>query len=69
MGEIRKRVIPIEVTYQCEKCGEGFMEDDSGAVIATYPPLYLHKCTKCGYREVFSKRYPMLEYEDAEVGK
>ena len=45
------------VYQKCDKCREGYMESN-GNVLLSYPPLYPHACTKCGYSANYTKRYP-----------
>ena len=48
------------VYQQCDKCKEGFMEEEEEDVMlcVNNPNSYLHKCNKCGYTERYSKFYP-----------
>jgi hypothetical protein len=36
----------------------------TGDVLLTHLPQYPHRCDICGKREVYSKQYPTIEYED-----
>lgn len=55
--EVGQEVKIIMVYQMCDKCGEGYMEPRD-IVLTSYPPLYPHMCTKCGYSENYTKRYP-----------
>ena len=58
----------ILVVYQtCDKCGEGIMERDGNEVFASYPPLYPHKCDKCGYKTNYHVSYPYQRIVPIEV--
>ena len=61
MPELKRRVIPVEVNYECEDCGHGLLqavgEEDSvsGEV--------LHECMICGTQRSFvGNRYPRIDY-------
>mgnify|MGYP004533540091 FL=1 len=55
--EVGQEVKIIMVRQKCDKCGKGYMEPGD-IVLTSYPPLYPHTCTKCGYSENYTKRYP-----------
>ena len=55
--EVGQEVKIIMVYQKCDKCGEGYMEQN-GNVLLSYPPLYPHTCTKCGHSANYTKRYP-----------
>jgi hypothetical protein len=54
----------VRVVLHCDQCG-GRMSH-TGVVFTRYPPLYPHKCDKCGYEEKRDKIYPAIEYENEE---
>lgn len=57
---------PIGIRYRCEFCNEGEMKygTNEGPAIAltVNPPLYEHKCTKCGKTMHLPKMYPYIEW-------
>jgi hypothetical protein len=64
-------VSTVKVTARCteiikagfrepEECG-GAMEP-TGFRYDTCPPMYPHKCVKCGHGENLDKVYPAIEY-------
>ena len=64
MGEVKREVRTYEVRMRCDKCGKGFMEcSDDGIALATYPPIYPHICSKCGYTKFYDCIYPKIIYE------
>jgi DNA-directed RNA polymerase subunit M/transcription elongation factor TFIIS len=56
---------PIEVKLFCDECGEE-MQYSEGNMLLSYPPKYLHICTKCGYKFHSTIIYPYIKYEDVE---
>lgn len=49
------------VYQQCDKCKEGFMEEEETEMridLAVYPPRFPHKCNNCGHVESYLKSYP-----------
>jgi hypothetical protein len=54
---------PYKVIWICDKCGDGIMEY-SGISYSTNPPMYPHKCSKCGNPETVDNIYPRIEYEN-----
>ncbi len=52
---------PIQVDRVCDKCGEGRMRP-TGVALASYPPLFPHKCESCGAIDTFRQQYPTLRY-------
>lgn len=52
------------VHMQCEKCGEGFMLDETPQeeiqmiMMANKPVEFKHVCNKCGYEEKYETSYP-----------
>lgn len=56
---------PIEVKLFCDECGEE-MQYSEGNVLLSYPPKYLHICTKCGHKSHQTRTYPYIKYEDVE---
>ena len=66
MTEVKVEIKKYKVEYWCDKCGEGLVRP-TGAVIDTNPPIYPHRCSKCGEDYCFAKTYP---YEkDEEIGE
>lgn len=67
MGEIKKIVHPISVSYICDECGGEMLQ--TGIIKPVSPPLYEHKCNICGHCRDFRRAYPYVEYtpEDDEI--
>jgi hypothetical protein len=64
MSEKRLEVKTYLVKKICDKCNEGEMKrDEVNIMLATYPPQYVHKCTKCGCKENYFESYPKIEYD------
>lgn len=64
MSEISREVRPIQVDYQCPKCGIGFLRP-TGVCYTSNPPQYPHVCNNpdCEYSEnIWSKTYPYIKY-------
>lgn len=55
------------VNQVCDKCGEGSMQRDGNEVYMSYPPLYPHKCDKCGYKANYNNSYPFQRIVPIEV--
>ena len=50
-------------THQrCDDCDNGYMKP-TGTVLTTYPPIYPHRCDRCGAVKSFSVSYPYMTYE------
>ena len=69
MPESKRRVVPVEISYTCDKCNHGAMrlvegaEDDASG---DRP----HQCVICGHQQVFKwVSYPYIDYigEDETV--
>lgn len=61
--------VPVKVyrSYlKCPKCEYGNMlYDNRGCIdLAVYPPVYFHKCDKCGYYSTYTQKYPFIKFED-----
>lgn len=66
INEIETRVIPYKIKAMCPLCptGEYF---PTGQTYATNPPLFEHKCNKCGKCiRVRGKQYPEIIYKEAK---
>ena len=62
MGEVKNLVVTKQVRYFCDRCGNEI--SNPGAVLTSYPPIYVYIC-KCCNREVqLKKSYPYIEYEE-----
>ena len=46
----------------CDKCNEIMSSNDT--VLATYPPIYVYVCPKCGKVEKSHEAYPLITYEE-----
>ena len=63
MGEIKRAVKPIEITYVCDKCEHGMMQK-SGEMDASTGDIQ-HKCVICGHEQIFQwVNYPRIDYID-----
>jgi hypothetical protein len=60
----RKRVVtPVEVTYVCDACGQGMMEQ-SGAMDPDSGDIE-HQCLICDHQQIFKwKHYPRVDHID-----
>jgi hypothetical protein len=47
--------------YICDKCGEGNMVCIE--TLATWPPQFKHRCTKCKSTQIFNVSYPRMAYD------
>jgi len=61
MGEIRTTMTPVQVSFTCEECPEGYMVP-TGRVLTSDPPQYPHKCTQCDNTMVTFRRYPYIDF-------
>ena len=58
-------VRPIGIRYKCEFCQDGEqIVDPKGAVLTSMPPLFPHKCNKCGKTMHLPKTYPYIYWEN-----
>jgi hypothetical protein len=58
MEEVRK-VETTQVDQKCPVCQQGYMRP-TGITIDVNPPQFPHKCTNCGWENVYSIRYPYI---------
>lgn len=58
--EVKQHVRTYRTKMICDCGGEMIAED---IILPTYPAQYPHTCNKCGKREVYDKRYPVIEYK------
>jgi hypothetical protein len=63
MATTERKVHPVSVDYICDVCGKGYMRY-SGVMLTVNPPLYPHKCDKCGQGMNLSEVYPHITYKD-----
>ena len=63
MGVIRHEVREIVVDMICEECGKGRMRPTK-TILREYPPKYIHECNKCGAMDIYTVRYPYVEFPD-----
>ena len=66
MVEQRKEVRTFAVNVICPACGIGIMQCDYSSVLASWPPLYTHRCPNCGWVEQYRVVYPKIEYQVIE---
>ncbi len=68
MPEIKRVVVPVEVSYVCDACGTGMMEAISSMDRATGECE--HQCLICEHKDSFKwKQYPRIEHvgEDESI--
>jgi len=61
MGEVRTTMTPVQVSFTCEECPEGYMVP-TGTVKACNPPKHEHVCNQCGNKMLSFKRYPYIDF-------
>jgi predicted RNA-binding Zn-ribbon protein involved in translation (DUF1610 family) len=62
MSERTYKVRTVGVDYQCDKCGDGVMEQ-TGEMLLTDPPKWRHKCNRCGEVANLWQKYPTVRWE------
>ena len=61
MPEIKRKVVPVEVNYVCDKCNNGMMEKVGAMNEATGE--IPHKCMICSHSQSFRwLSYPRIDY-------
>ena len=57
-------VTPYILTVRCEQCGSGMYkyDTDQNITLRTRPPMYPHKCQRCGHVKNFRCKYPRIVY-------
>lgn len=63
MDIIRNEVRVFEEELKCTYCEDGRMQSTNEPMILTSPPLYPHKCNRCGQGENRHERFPRITYE------
>ena len=61
MSEKKFELKAFGVDYVCDKCGDGLMEQ-TGIFLPVDPPLWKHKCSKCGHEQNMHDKYPAVRY-------
>jgi hypothetical protein len=56
------------LTYTCDKCGEGEMQDTGETSTAYYETGTRHYCSKCSASHLMDTSYPRRIYRDAKTG-
>ena len=51
---------------KCDECGQGEMIREDNIIYPTSPPMYPHKCNKCGAVHNYTKIYPYHDF--VEIG-
>jgi len=67
MTEVRRDLIPVKVTYVCDKCVKGNMVQRGGIaedIEYPNPAVYEHVCSYCGAKKNFKKKYPYIEHRE-----
>ena len=65
MPEMKREVRPVEVTYLCDACGQGFMSR-SGEMDPESGDIE-HSCLICDHKQVFQWReYPRIDHIGVE---
>lgn len=62
--ETAKRIYPYRIERKCGETCDGHMRP-VGMMLTIDPPLFPHRCNKCGRQENFQTNYPHIEYRDA----
>lgn len=64
MSELYQEVKTYQVTMRCDDCYYGEMKP-TGEILASNPPLYIHKCnnSSCLHEDSYKYKYPRIEYE------
>jgi hypothetical protein len=61
MPELKRQVRPVEVTYVCDGCGQGMMEQCSE--MDPKSGDIEHRCLICDHRQTFQwQHYPRIEH-------
>ena len=67
MAELVAEVKTLMVHLKCDACGIGTMQADiSRPTLLSNPPLYTHRCCKCGHIDVFRQQYPYTKFVPIE---
>lgn len=61
--EIKTEVKVYNIDMECPQCHKGKM-CPTGVCFDSFPPIYPHKCTKCGYLENYDQIYPYTTYDE-----
>ena len=65
MPEVRKTVVPVEVTYICDACNQGMMELIGSINRETGEAE--HECLICEHRQTFQwTHYPRIEHMEID---
>ena len=59
--EVKREVKPIQVSFLCPKCNNGFLEVKNESDTNLLRP-YNHQCTNCDHSEYLAISYPYMEY-------
>lgn len=62
MPEARQAMVPVQIDYVCDRCGQGRMRP-TGMTLTSNPPQYPHACTACDARGTFLVIYPTVRFE------
>ena len=60
----KEKVETYYVHVFCPKCDAEMKPDN--VIFPTWPAQYPHTCPKCGYKHIFGKSYPVIEYEGVD---
>ena len=60
----KEKVETYYVRAFCPKCGTEMKQ--SNIVLTSWPEQYPHFCPNCGYKHMFDKSYPAIEYEGVD---
>lgn len=61
MPEETNNTKAVEVDYVCDVCKKGRMRP-TGIILERLPPLYVHKCNKCGQGMNLYCTYPTIRF-------
>ena len=62
-----KNLIQIIHKLYCDDCNIEL--EDTGIVIATYPPKYVYECSNCHNKMYVNELYPWEEYIGEEINE
>ena len=63
--EVRKKLIPVEVTLWCDGCGGAMHYVDT--ILMSSPPQIEYKCEDCDTKVRTYKVYPIIEYINEDM--
>ena len=68
MPETVKPLLPVQINYTCDECGEGVMvvvpNKGLSLVDSRQAAETVHECSHCQHQQSFTSRYPYIHYTD-----